>query len=99
MGHVRTPQADFDLDEIWHYVATRGNSFDIADRLVDSITDRFLLLASHPNMGRARDEDLRSGLRSFPVGEYVIIYRIHDDDVQILRVLRGSRNIADLFSR
>ena len=33
------------------------------------------LLASYPNLGRARDEDLRPGLRSFPVGEYVIIYR------------------------
>ena len=98
MGHVRTPQADFDLDDIWYYVATKSDSLDIADRLIDSIIDRFFLLASHPNIGRARDEDLRPGLRSFPVGEYVIIYRIQDQDVQILRVLRGSRNIAALFS-
>ena len=49
-------------------------------------------------MGRARDEDLRPGLRSFPVCEYVIIYRIlEDEDVSILRVLRGSRNTAALF--
>jgi toxin ParE1/3/4 len=51
----------------------------------------------HPNLGRARDEDLRPGLRSFPVGEYVILYRIEDEDVVILRVLRGSRNMAALF--
>ena len=70
---------------------------DIADRLIGSITDRFFLLASYPNLGRARDEDLRSGLRTFPVGEYVIFYRIDDEDVVILRVLRGSRNIAGLF--
>jgi toxin ParE1/3/4 len=44
-----------------------------------------------------RDEDLRPGLRTFPVGEYVIFYRIEDEDVVILRVLRGSRNIAALF--
>jgi toxin ParE1/3/4 len=97
MGHRRAPQADSDLDDIWCYIATRSGSFDIADRLIDSITDRFLLLASHPHIGRARDEDLRPGLRSFPVGEYVIIYRIEDDDVVILRVLRGSRNIGTLF--
>ena len=36
--------------------------------------------------------------RSFPVGEYVIIYRIEDDDVVILRVLRDSRDMAALFS-
>jgi len=65
--------------------------------LIDSITDRFFLLASYPNIGRASDEDLRPDLRSFPVGEYVIIYRIQDGDALILRVLRGSRNIAALF--
>jgi toxin ParE1/3/4 len=89
MSHRRSPLADSDLDDIWYY---------IADRLIGSITDRFFLLASHPHLGRARDEDLRPGLRSFPVGEYVILYRIEDEDVVILRVLRGSRNIAALFS-
>jgi toxin ParE1/3/4 len=98
MGHRRTPQADSDLDDIWYYVATKSGNFDVADRFIDSITDRFFLLASHPNIGRARDEDLRPGLRSFPVREYVIIYRvIQDEDVLILRVLRGSRNIEALF--
>jgi toxin ParE1/3/4 len=72
---------------------------DIADRLIGSISDRFFRLASHPHLGRARDEDLRPGLRTFPVGEYVIFYRIEDEDVVILRVLRGSRNIAALFGR
>jgi toxin ParE1/3/4 len=97
MGHSRTPQADSDLDDIWSYVATKSGNLDLADRFVDSIIDRFFLLASHPNIGRARDKDLRPGLRSFPVGEYVIIYRVEDDDVLILRVLRGSRDIAALF--
>jgi toxin ParE1/3/4 len=83
----------------WYYVASKSGSLDIADRLIDSITDRFFLLASHPNIGRTRDEDLRPGLRSFPVGEYIIIYRIQDEDVLILRVLRGSRDIAALFGR
>ncbi len=70
---------------------------EVADRLIGTIADRFLLLASYPNLGRPRDEDLRPGLRSFPVGEYVIFYRIDGEDVVILRVLRGSRNIAALF--
>ena len=76
MAHRHAPGADLDLDEIWYYVAIKSGSTDIADRLIDSIVDRFLLLASHPYLGRARDEDLRTGLRSFPVGEYVISYRI-----------------------
>lgn len=99
MGHLRSPEADSDLDSIWYYVASKSGSFDIADRLIDSIARRFLLLASHPNIGRARDEDLRPGLRSFPVGEYVIFYRVQDENALILRVLRGSRDIEALFGR
>jgi toxin ParE1/3/4 len=99
MAHRRTPQADADLDEIWYYVASKSDSLEIADRFIDSITDRFFLLARHPNIGRARDEDLRPGLRSFPVGDYLILYRIDGEDAVILRVLRGSRNIAALFGR
>jgi toxin ParE1/3/4 len=99
MAHRRAPEADFDLDDIWYYVARTSGSMDIADRLIDSITDRFFLLAGHPHLGRARDEDLRPGLRSFPVGEYVVIYRIEGDDVVILRVLRGSRDIQALLGR
>jgi toxin ParE1/3/4 len=97
MGHIRTPQADSDLDDIWCHVAINSGSVEIADRLIDSITGRFLLLATYPNIGRSRDEDLRPGLRSFPVGEYVIIYRAQQADVLILRVLRGGRNIEALF--
>jgi toxin ParE1/3/4 len=98
MSHRRSPLADSDLDDIWYYVASQSGSADIADRLIGSITDRFLLLARYPNLGRARDEDFRPGLRTFPVLEYVVFYRIEDEDVVILRVLRGSRNIAALFS-
>jgi plasmid stabilization system protein ParE len=68
MGHVRTPQADSDLDSIWYYIAPNSGSVEIADRLIDSITVRFFLLSSYPNIGRARDQDLRPGLRSFSVG-------------------------------
>jgi toxin ParE1/3/4 len=96
MAHRRALEADFDLDDIWYYVAKNSGSMDVADRLINSITDRFYLLAKYPQMGRARD-DLRAGLRSFPVGEYVLIYRIEEGDAVILRVLHGSRNIHALF--
>ena len=97
MGHLRTPQADSDLDEIWLYIASNSGSPELADRLIDSITSRFVLLASHPSPGRPRDQDLRPGLRTFAVGNYLIVYRIENGDVRILRVLRGSRNIEALF--
>jgi toxin ParE1/3/4 len=97
MGHFRTPFANSDLDSIWYYLATESGSTEVADRLIDSITERFFLLAKYPHIGRRRDEDLRPGLRTFPVGKYVVIYRIQEGAVIILRVLHGSRNIDALF--
>jgi toxin ParE1/3/4 len=95
--HLRAPQAESDLDEIWYFLATQSNSVDVADRVIDSITARFALLATHPYIGRRRDEDLRPGVRTFTVGDYVIAYRVDGDNVLILRVLRGSRDIEALF--
>lgn len=50
MGHLRTPQADSDIDDIWYYIASKSGSVEIADRFVESIADRFVLLANHPNI-------------------------------------------------
>ena len=73
------PQAESDLDDIWYFLATQSSSIDVADRVVDSITVRFALLARQPYIGRRRDEDLRPGVRSFVVGDYVIAYRVDGD--------------------
>jgi toxin ParE1/3/4 len=97
MAHRVAPQAEAELDNIWYYVAKESGSVEIADRLIDSITERFYLLACHPHIGRRRDEDLRPRLRSFPVGEYVIVYRVEEKDVLILHVFRGSRDIEALL--
>jgi toxin ParE1/3/4 len=61
------------------------------------MTARFANLANHPYIGRQRDHDLRPGVRTFPVGDYIIAYRLDGGDVLILRVLRGSRDIEGLF--
>jgi toxin ParE1/3/4 len=97
MAHRLASEAEAELDDIWYYIAKESQSLEIADRVVESIADRFFLLATFPHIGRRRDEDLRPGLRSFPAGEYVIIYRVEQSDVLILHVIRGSRDIEALF--
>ena len=96
MAHQRAPSADSDLDEIWYYIAKRSGNSEIAERFIASLTERFYLLSANPFIGRRRD-DLRPGLRSFPAGEYVIIYRMDKEDVVILRVFHGSRDIEAFF--
>lgn len=91
---VKRPLARNDLAEIWDYIA--DDNENRADAFVDLIDQKFQELASHPNMGRSRDE-LAQGLRSFPVGRYVIFYRPMPEGVEIIRVLHGSRDLNAIF--
>jgi len=98
MAHRVAAAAERDLDEIWYYVASENGSIEIANRLIDSITDRFLLLANFPYIGRSREQDFGYPCRSSVVGEYVILYCIAGEDVLILRVAHGRRDLDALFS-
>lgn len=92
-----SPVVEPELDDIWYYVAKESGSSEIANRLIDSITARFSLLARFPEVGRRRDADIQPGVRSFPVGEYVILYRVSDDAVQILHVFHGKRDVFEML--
>jgi toxin ParE1/3/4 len=87
-----TRQVKAELDDIWHYIAVESGSLEIADRVVETITDTFLQLSKHPNLGRRRD-DIRGGLRSINAGSYVVIYRVEGNNVRILHVVHGRRDI------
>jgi|SRR5258708_7665999 len=90
-------EVEAELNEIWSYVATGSGDADIADRLIDSITECFFVLSKHPHLGGRRDYDLRAGLRSMTVADYVIIYRIDGRDALILHVFHGRRDLETLL--
>jgi toxin ParE1/3/4 len=96
MAHSLSPRAQADIDEIAYYVAVESGSLETADRFLESIYRRFLFLGEYPHAGRRRD-DLRPGLRIYPSGQYVVLYRVEGNDVLIQRVVRGSRDLAALL--
>jgi len=98
MAHRVAPRAQADLNDIWFYVAKESGSIEIANRLIDNLTDRFLVLAGFPYIGRSRDEDFGPDFRSVTVGEYVIVYCVENVDVLILRVIHGRRDLDALFA-
>lgn len=91
---LKRPQAENDLEDIWWYIA-QDNSHE-ADRLLDQIQEKLLLLIEFPQMGISRD-DLVSGLRSSTVGNYLIFYFPLEDGIDVVRVLHGSRELDALF--
>lgn len=93
-----SPEAEAELDAIWLHIARESSSVDIASRVIDSITERFWLLAQCPYMGRRRDADLGPGLRSFPADDYIIVHRVENEDVVlILHNVHGSRDVVTLL--
>ena len=92
---IKRPRARSDLSEIWNYIAEDNETR--ADAFVDLIDQKFQALASHPSLGRSRNE-LEEGLRSFPVGMYIIFYRVIPAGVEIVRVLHGSRDLNAIFT-
>jgi toxin ParE1/3/4 len=99
MAHRVAPQAESDLDRIWLYLAKESGNVDVATRLIESITARFYFLSEFPHAGRARSESFGPGTRSFPVGEYVIVYWVEEKNVGILRVVHGKRDLEALFGK
>jgi toxin ParE1/3/4 len=90
------PQARADLRNIWNYIVKESGNVLAANNVIDAISQRFHLISQYPRIGRARD-DLRPGLRSFPVRQYLIHYVVDDEDVEIMHVIHGRRDIDRIF--
>jgi toxin ParE1/3/4 len=88
------PQADADLLDIWVFIAR--DNMRAADRLLDRIARKCDLLAEYPELGPARS-DIAPGLRMLVVRDYLVLYRIADDGVEIVRVVHGARRLEALL--
>jgi addiction module RelE/StbE family toxin len=75
-----------DLDEIFAYIAQ--DNPHAAARLVARIEEVVARIAETPYMGEATR---KSSFRRFPVGNYLIVYEIGQDEVVIHYVRHGAR--------
>ena len=91
---LRTYQAREDVLNIWMYIARDDSS--TADRFVAQIDDLLNTLARSPGLGKAFDVG-RSGLRTHPVGRYLIFYEPIRGGIRVVRVLHGARRYERLL--
>ncbi len=85
------PLADDDLVAAWLHIATDNPI--AADEYLDRIHHVCALLADNPGMGVDRDE-LRDGVRSFPVENHVVFYVAKDEGIIVLRVWPAAQDPA-----
>lgn len=88
------PAARTDLIEIGDFIAldnpARAASF------VAEIEAKMAQVAERPTGFSSRD-DLHKGLRSARHGRYLIFFAEFDDEVRIVRVLHGARDLPELL--
>lgn len=89
-GYRLTPAARNDLEDIWLYSAQQW-SVEQADRYADILEDTIDQLLFMPEMGRARSE-FDPPVRIHPSAEHLIVYRIENDHLSIVRILGAGQD-------
>jgi toxin ParE1/3/4 len=87
--------ASRDLAEIVDYFA--DINIEAGERFVQEFEKKCKNLVNFPNMGRSY-EDIAPLLRGIPVDGHMIFYKMIDDEITIVRVVNGKRDLKSLFS-
>ncbi|HZL34988.1 MAG TPA: type II toxin-antitoxin system RelE/ParE family toxin [Tepidisphaeraceae bacterium] len=95
-----SPATIADVDEAAHFIAR--DNVDAALRFYDSIDLTFRQIREHPQRSPlyALDEIRLASLRRWPVvrfRKHLIFYLIDGDDIQVIRILHGARNIPAIL--
>ncbi len=95
-----TFQACADLHNIWESIAmpsdlwgsTNAEHLAAARTFAEQFEALCQLITLHPEMGPPRNT-LQEGIRSLLFQRYVIFYRIRGNCVEVMRVLRATREV------
>jgi len=89
-----TPLAAHDLEEIGDHIA-RDNPLRAASFIAE-LRAQCEKLCLNP-AGYRRRSELSDGLRSCPHGNYVIFFESTADQVTVVRILHGARDLPQAF--
>jgi plasmid stabilization system protein ParE len=93
--YVLSTGAEQDLDEIWEYIAQ--DNINAADRWIGKLFDAFDALARNPGMGHKREDLTAYPILFWPVGAYLILYRVQSERIEIVAVTQGARDIPSFL--
>ena len=95
-----SPESRRDLDDIWDYIVSELQNSSAAERVINRIIDAVDPLKNFAEMGTPLSSiaDIGTDYRFLVSGNYMVFYRVQDNDVYIDRVLYGrSDYISVLF--
>ena len=95
MRYILSRGAEQDLEDIWEYIAQ--DSIDAADRWIAKLFASFATLARTPGIGHKQPELTDFPVFFWPVGAYLILYRVRKKRVEIVAVTQGARDIPSFL--
>jgi toxin ParE1/3/4 len=91
-----TKPAIQDIEEIADYIAQQSG-LEQSEKFLSKLESKFSKIVNFPLLGRKRDEIL-TDIRTIPLDKYLILYIPIGDDIEILRVVSGYRDLSKLFT-
>ena len=88
-----------DLIDIKRYIKYNLQEPNTAQKLITKIKKEIDSLKDNPEMYSIIDDDIikRFKIRKLVIDNYIVFYRINDENIQIVRIMYGRRNWITLL--
>ncbi len=93
--YIVSSAAEGDLTEIWEYIA--HDSVVAADRWIRRLREAIEALARNPGIGHKRPDLTDFPIFVWPVGAYLILYRVRKKRLEVVAVTHGARDIPSFL--
>ena len=90
-SYILSQKSKEDIDAIFDFGFQKFGK-EQALNYLNELRSHFELLLKNPEIGKKREE-IKKVLYGFPFISHIIFYRILKDQIRIVRVLNGSRDI------
>ena len=94
--YVLAPEAASDLVQIWRYIK-RNAGLEMAGKVESVIRAKIVDLAAAPDAGHWRRDLTDEPVKFFPVYSYLVVYRPETSPLQVVAILHGRRDVAELL--
>ena len=93
--YIISTEAIQDMEQILDYLAK--NNLKTGEKFLEEFSKKCRYLTQFPLMGRSYRE-IRPYLRGLLMKNYIIFYRLTEQGLEIMRVVKGDRDLEVLFS-
>ena len=95
--YILSHQARREIKEIWYFIAQ--DDLEAADRWTTKLVEAFRVLARNPHIGHERTDLTDRPVLFWPVGKYLIVYKLQNKRIRIIAVTQGSRDMPSYLRK